>query len=372
MKTRRLFKTTLRELSVATTIGLLSSNIEFQQQDLYNSQLFFTYAQNSISTDISNARTLATSGTFTGELCKIIDNGYKLGKKIYESPHFSIKNGAQIQWLGNDTHKLDPVDISVDGYGFSLKEESFILQNMGLYSMLNILTGSNYKRGLHIFSDFAPKEYEDWFRYTWNALISYLQENGPWADNFSTLYLQDNLLIASYNNISIKLPVNITSSVEYIKHTNAKIREKVFSKWINANISCDPAYLKLKKICSVSAGKNVCNIINQNYRPDNIYDFFRIYYQEYYYAKTTDYETTILRVPNRQNFHVSIRFLGSQYEVPESQLNIISTFQNTHTGKILQFRNECRFSHGQFNGTPEAKMYAARTTNLTDLYEPLE
>lgn len=63
-------KTTLRELSVATTIGLLSSNIEFQQQDLYDSQRFFTYAQNSISTDISNARTLATSGTFTGELRK--------------------------------------------------------------------------------------------------------------------------------------------------------------------------------------------------------------------------------------------------------------------------------------------------------------
>ena len=35
-------KTTLRELSVATTIGLLSSNIEFQQQDLYDSQRFFS------------------------------------------------------------------------------------------------------------------------------------------------------------------------------------------------------------------------------------------------------------------------------------------------------------------------------------------
>lgn len=77
-------------------------------------------------------------------------------------------------------------------------------------------------------------------------------------------------------------------------------------------------------------------------------------------------------VPNSPRFSCFYRFLGSQYEVPESQLNIISTFQNIHTGKILQFRNECRFSHGQFNGTPEAKMYATRTTNLTDLYEPLE
>lgn len=60
-----------------------------------------------------------------------------------------------------------------------------------------------------------------------------------------------------------------------------------------------------------------------------------------------------------------------RYEVPGSQLNIITTFKNKSTGKILEFRNECRFSHGQFNGTPEAKMYVAKNTSLTNLYETL-
>lgn len=371
-------KTHLRELSVATTIGLLNSEIAFKQSDLYDSQRFLSYAQRVISNDISNADNLSEYDIFTGDLQIIVDNGYKLGRKIYESPYFRFAKNTPVKWLGNDTQKGDPIDVSVGEYGFSLKEESFILKNMGLYTLLNNLTGSQYARGLHIFTAFAPEEYDAWFHHTWLYLVQYLREHTSWIlrknNNVSSIRFSDSgqSIILSYNNDVSKVPVTISANAEYMKHTTSKTREKVFSKWINEIAVHDNKYTRLKKLCSETAGKKVSDKINKEFRPDHVYEFFQIYPKEYYYAKTTRSETTILKVPSRNDFSSVIEFQGCRYEVPSSQLNIISRFQNKKTKKILEFRNECRFSHGQFNGTPEAKMYVVRDTPLTDLYEPLE
>lgn len=121
-----------------------------------------------------------------------------------------------------------------------------------------------------------------------------------------------------------------------------------------------------------SRWKRVSEKINSEFQPNYVYDFFQIYPKDYYYAKTTAFETTILHVPSRSNFNSIIEFQGCRYDVPSSQLNIITTFKNKKTNKVLEFRNECRFSHGQFNGTPEAKLYVVRNTPLTELYEPIE
>ena len=42
-------KTHLRELSVATTVGLLKSSIVFQLEDLYDSKIFFSFAEQVIT-----------------------------------------------------------------------------------------------------------------------------------------------------------------------------------------------------------------------------------------------------------------------------------------------------------------------------------
>ncbi len=369
-------KTNLRELSVATTIGLLNANIEFERKDLYNAKRFLAYAKKVINNDISSAKNLVDYIIFSDDLQIIIDNGYKLGKKIYKHPYFHISKNAKINWLGNDTQKNDPIDISVDHYGFSLKEESFILKNMGLYQLLNNLTGSNYPRGLHIFNIFAKKEYEQWFAYTWNSLLKYLQKYSTWqfkkGKDVSKIIYNENSILFSFNQESSCIPISIKTTSEYMNYTTSKIREKVFAKWIKDVIANDTYYIQLKKTCSKTAGKKVSDKINSEFCENNIYDFFRIDSKEYYYAKTTSTETTILKVPAKNDFHSIIEFQGCKYEVPASQLNIISTFQNKKTKKILEFRNECRFSHGQFNGTPEAKMYIGKDTSLVELYEPLD
>lgn len=369
-------KTHLRELSVATTIGLLNAEIEFNKSDLYNCQRFLAYAKKVINNDISLANNLTDYTIFSGNLQIIVDNGYKLGKKIFENPYFHFAKNAQIKWLGNDTQKGNPIDISVGEYDFSLKEDSFILKNMGLYTLLNNLTGSHYPKGLHIFKIFASEEYDAWFNYTWIYLKKYLEQKNVWNfrknDNISCIQLSnDNTIILSYNDIVSIIPSSISTNAEYMEYTISKTREKVFSKWINEIAAHDAEYTRLKKLCSEKAGQKISYKINNEFKPDNVYEFFQIYLKEYYYAKTTQSETIILKVPSRNEFSSVIEFLGCRYEVPASQLNIISTFKNKNTNKILEFRNECRFSHGQFNGTPEAKMYVVRNSPLTDLYEPL-
>lgn len=130
-------KTNLRELSVATIVGLLSRKVNFQLGELYDSKRFLMYARQVISGDISSASNLNKELQFTDELKQIIDNGYRLATEIINNKKFIIPENAIITWVGNDTQKDDPIDITVGKYGFSLKEDSFILENMGLYKLLN-------------------------------------------------------------------------------------------------------------------------------------------------------------------------------------------------------------------------------------------
>ena len=59
-------------------------------------------------------------------------------------------------------------------------------------------------------------------------------------------------------------------------------------------------------------------------------------------------------------------------EIPKSQLNFYTEIINKNNGSKIIFRNELRYSHGQFNGTPEAKCYIDRNAcDLTTMYEKI-
>ena len=183
--------------------------------------------------------------------------------------------------------------------------------------------------------------------------------------------IENNNVVLSFNDDTKKIPIAISSTDDYMNYTDSAVREKVFAKWISHKLKASITYNDLKKQCSEVAGKKVSDLINSNFKPDNVYDFFQIYDSEYYYAKTTTSGVSILRVPSKRDFAKDISFLGATYSAPVSQLNIMSTFKNNNTNKEITFRNECRFSHGQFNGTPEAKMYITNDSDLTDIYETI-
>lgn len=375
-------KTHLRELSVATTIGLLNLEIEFKRQDLYDSRRFFSYATRVITGDISSAQNLCSNPTFTGELKQIIDNGYNLGKEIFENDHFSINKDDKITWQGNNTQKEDPIDITVGSYAFSLKEESFILENMGLYKLLNCYTGSSYKKR-HIFSDYARPEYEAWFTVTWNALISTLKSNsGTWSYNNTVkgkkgiITLNDKTVTLEYilhnkSDATSVLPIECKLS-DYESKTTSKTREEVFAKFIKQTLDNNSEYNASKKACAIAASEALAKELNANLNYNaGLPRFLRIHDSEYFYAKTTTSGVEIFRVPALSSFGNDIVIESIKSSVPDKQANILTTIKNKKTNKTLVLRNECRFSHGQFNGTPEAKMYYEHGGSLLVIYESL-
>lgn len=375
-------KTHLRELSVATTIGLLKNNIRFQMNDLYNSDTFWQLASQVIDSNICNASNICDVTNYTGELRQIIDNGYRLGTYIYNNPYFIITPKDSIYWLGNDTQKEDPADIAVGKYGFSLKEESFILENMGLYKLLNCYTGSRYTRR-HIFKDYAPYEYAHWFSVTWNEMLNIVKSTGgqwqysnPRKPKGALITLSGNSVVLDYLECGKSvarsiLPCNC-SLATYENNTTSKIREEVFAKFINQCLDSNYAYTTSKKECAIAASEALADELNNNlnYRA-GLPRFLRIHNFEYYYAKTTPYGVDVFRVPSIKDFGNSIRIESIEASVPNTQANILTTIVNVNTGRRLVLRNECRFSHGQFNGTPEAKMYYEHGGSLLTIYDPI-
>ena len=83
-------------------------------------------------------------------------------------------------------------------------------------------------------------------------------------------------------------------------------------------------------------------------------------------------QVEIFKIPAAKFFTDNIVVDSIKASVPESQANILTTIRNTATNKTLTFRNECRFSHGQFNGTPEAKLYYENDMDTLDvIYIPV-
>lgn len=369
-------KTHLREISFALKLGLLKEGKEVKDDEILNNpQLFFKLSSSVIKNGISSASNLLVN-MFDSEQINIIKNGFKLAEVIYFSNKFPISYNDSIIWTGSNTQKDDLIDVKIGKYDFSLKEDSFILENMGLYKLLNLLTDKSYVKGLHVFVEFAPNEYEEWFMYTWNKMIDYVSKHSylyTSKDYISSIRLENNDLIFSYKKGKEIIEkyvkkTEIKSWNDYIKQTNSKIREKVFSKWISEIIKNDKTYRDLKSRCSNMAGKYITECIRNNLDKSNLSRLLQIYPKSYYYAKITKNHIFVYRIPSIKEFDFLIKINKVIYSVPESQLNIITEIQNNKTKKVLLFRNECRFSHGQFNGTPEAKLYYDKNSDLSSIY----
>ncbi len=378
-------KTHLRELSVAAAIGIIKgkSNDNSNIEALYKPASFFEVAQEVIDNDISPASNIATISSFSADLKQIIDNGIKLAKAITTNSYFIIPDKPTIKWLGNDTQKEDPTDIVVDKYNFSLKEESFILENMGLYKLLNCYTGSNYPSGRHIFKDYALKEYEEWFECAWKEMIVFLSSRGGiWnyrnisEGKAGSISLRGDKVHFVYSGgntpITATLPKACSLSA-FELGTDTKIREQLFSRFINERLQNNKPYNLAKKNCAIAASnslaKELCD--NLKYSP-GLARFLRIHDEEYYYAKTTATGVAIFKVPSIKDYADEISIDSIVGSVPDKQANILTTIRNKRTGKTLVLRNECRFSHGQFNGTPEAKMYYERGGSLETIYQKIQ
>ena len=331
-----------------------------------------------ISCDLTISMLASNENAFDEKELSIIKNALKLGETIQSK--FQINKNPNITWVGCDTQSNTPIDLIIDNYRFSLKEESFILENMGLYKLLNILLNTNkYNTGMHVFKEFANEEFEKWFNTTCKCLL----KDGPEyferikEDKYhSRGEIYQNSILLDYNLTERVKFDDITrlSYAEFEKRTNSHLREYVFSKWIKDTVEDNEIYIKAKKDCAIVAGQNILKLVSdcEGTSPIGLMRFFRIEDEKYYYAKTTNNSVSIYKVPKLSNANNEIVINKVWTEVPKSQLNFYTEIINKANDCKIIFRNELRYSHGQFNGTPEAKCYIDRNAcDLTTMYEKI-
>jgi len=348
-------KTHLRELSVGLPFYSKTKNI--------TPQVFLKFCKDNIkgTSDLRLEQIGENAEHFNANELNIINRGIELGHAIHKNI-FKLKKVNTITWTGFKTQSGIAADLIINDELFSLKEESFILENMGLYNYLNLILNENkYNRGLHCFEKFAPSELEKWFEAARDSIINGLESPFSYTGrNYnSTGKLDDNTLILTYKGIEKRIPNFNNSTYQIYKDTlDGKFKEKVFSKMMKRYSESDDNYMKEKKICASRAGLAIENLLKDSIgTTPNIKGWFRIEDRKYYYCKITDNSLNILEVPNEENFNKSIIVKTIKSSVPKHQLNIITTLINTNNNITFQFRNECRYSHGQLNGTPESKCY---------------
>ena len=363
-------KTHLRELGVVAGLYLLMREEEINIDKLKPKDFFDICLKSLELQDLKLTKISVADGNFSELEKKIIKNSSELAKAIFTS--FKLNKNDKIKWCGGNTQKDDPIDLIVGKYSFSLKEESFILENMGLYKYLNLMTGIKFDRGTHIFEKFAPEVYNNFFNFVWNSFIKERQDFFYTGGSYesSAVFLKNFVKFTcnkgGVESISV-LPLDSQLSImQFDKLTNSTTRETVFSKWIKENLEKKVGYLTIKKSVSELAASNLVVYVKNNFDSSHagLKRFLRLHDKAYYYAKSTQRSVEIYKVPSSNDFNQVFVVDDISYVVPESQINIYTRIKNKINGEVLILRNELRFSHGQFNGTPEAKMYYSRGGNL--------
>ena len=346
--------TNLRELSVALPF---CSDITIEK---LTPKIFQHICDNNIQNfDLKVNKISKENKKFSPNELDIIKNGFDLGYSLKKVLKLSNKNN-KIIWLGNN--KDDLIDLKINNYLISLKENSNILRNIGLYQLLNYISNTNkFERGVNIFKYFALEDLNNWFHSSITSLkklpsFIYESEKGyksnAWFDE-DTLFLKFNEEKEIIKNIS-------TLSYEnFEKLTSAKIREKCFSKWLKY-IPKDDFYYEAKMLCAKNAGNNLLNFINKNLvsTSQSVLNFFNLESFNYIYAKNDGKEIKIFEVPSISEINYKDYIIEDiKVDIPNSQLNLKTKIKNIRTGIYCILRNEIRYSHGQLNGTPEAKLY---------------
>tara|TARA_B100000575_G_C23052240_1_gene605727 strand:- start:100 stop:1203 length:1104 start_codon:yes stop_codon:yes gene_type:complete len=349
--------TNLRELSVG--IGFLFGNEIFS----FSPNQFYNECQKNIKgCELLSINDISCNMHFDSQENLIIKNGYQLSQLIAKKINTKSNN---IIWKGNDIQSGNSIDLIIGENHFSLKENSKIIENMGLYKLLNILGETEmYKRGrVNAFEDFAKDGLNNWFDVTKILVINSLKKNDFYykGNNYtSSSKINGNELYLNHNE-DIKILKNFSQMNydDFKTNTSSKIREKVFSKIIEERISQNEQYIDAKFKCADEAGKNIFKVIKQSIgkSPSALKRFFRIENFKYFFAKSFKKELILLKVPDTKEFSKNIVVKDINISIPKSQLNILTTIQNIRTGKCIIFENQIRYSHGQLNGSPEAKSY---------------
>lgn len=377
-------KTVVRELGVVYWTDRILQD-EIKDPSEINPDEFYSICEKHLGQEVENASNLKGREKFYSNKVSILKNAFWLSKRLIEV--LEINEIDNIDWIGPETQSEVPLDLIINGNRISLKEDSYILENMGLYQYVNIMTDSDYSRGTwHIFEDFAEEKYESWFETAWRFLLNNAKEGNSvvWKDSSKNykrrIEVEDEIRLI-YKDRESTLPVEKLSISQYADKTIGKTRE-LFGKWLNEHFLEEEAseeqveeYEQKKRSCALEAADNLIDYVNDNkdLKYANLLRLLQVYEKSYIYAKAAGGEAKIYRVDSLSDYEYEKLKIGDiSRSIPESQVNIVTTIRNGENNRTLKLRNEVRFSHRQFNGTPEAKLYLVEDQSLGAVYQEID
>lgn len=369
-------KTILRELSVILGYILAKYKLTFTE-DTLDIKTYLDFIRkhcknvNDCNTEIQKIEELDDLVIHKG----IIKNGLQLGQLFFTKLNLE----GDIYWLGAKVKSKYPFDIKIGETGISLKENSFILKNPSFANYLNALIQPEQPfKNVHVFRKFAPLEFSKWYNHIYKSLFE--EYNTHITDDIIFEYTDRGTFIKKSKSgllfggpkkvIEIKIGDNL-DEISFKKKLGGFIFEHTVSKWIKMKLEKKSEYEILKKECSLKAGENLKEFVNKNLNLDKnkILELLQIYDETYYYGKSFG-KTHLYQVPSKEECKITL--VNTEIKVPESQLNVHFTFEISNANGInkIVFEVQCRYSHGQLNGIPEAKLYYTDTINhLQDLYK---
>jgi hypothetical protein len=361
-------KTILRELSIIVGIGLAQAGNKINKlKPVLFLNMVEGFCENIQEYNVELNK-LKSIRSFNDSQIAIIKNGFILGNCIYKE----LKPEGKICWTGKHVGSKYPYDITINDTGFSLKEDSYILKNPAFSDYLNALVQPKKPfKNIHVFRRFAPNEFNKWFNYAYSKLIEKarnLRNNSvifSYKGKYFIKLIEDEIIFEKIKNKKVCIPISLQISEDkFNRDISNDIIEHTFSKWIKENLEKkDNEYLLLKKICSEAAGRNLKKFLesSRNYNIDKLLEILQIYEDVYYFGKCLNGIPNLFKVPSKDK--CDIISLTIDFNVPKSQLNVLFTFEvvvrlNGHgKNNTIEMHAECRYSHGQFNGIPEAKLY---------------
>lgn len=270
-------------------------------------------------------------GHMPPEIRETVLNNYRLGDKIRGYYYYHRDTAIEpdtVKWVGDDTTHA-PADVVVNGEKWSLKEKSDIIKNQSAASLLNTLTNSeNYGRGFHVLNEFAPQENFEGL----NEVISHYNKDNPDTayapikdySEWEAKPKPERKLLSRYIQSKSKSSPEFKATMENLK---TRINEKAGEEFVK----------KIQDTSQVNAG----TLIGDE--------------KEYFYAKiNNNNKMSVGFIPDKDAVAEHVKVVDVWHQAGP-QLNIFIKYENSR-GENLVTVNEIRYSHGQFNGTPEAKM----------------
>lgn len=293
--------------------------------------------------------------------------GYAMAFSIADKLNYEI---SDVRWNGFSVTDDSPADVYVSGIGISIKNNSNIIGNLGLSHLTKIISDNPLPRGTDIFEHFAKREYLHWFCCAIESLPHYWHSDN---EDCSVCYDDRHLTIIHDTDI-VKFNVDDIDSVPscYDKMRKAGIKpSKSLSKAI-ASMMPTAEYIDAKSTCANKTGKAFVEYLSSNIKENGLPRLIGCRESEYWYCKGTSLRDIIInKVPSISDMQGKLRLTNIGYSVPKSQLNVLFSITNIETNRKIDMRAEARFSHGQFCGIPETKMYYANTTTPDMLYSAI-